>query len=355
MPISPAPSSSRGDLVLQPGYFTSSVYVKAVRDDITSLILLFHEQYSQNRPAQPFLLFKDIWTSQGWKWLHFKVFDDRARKAFLDVTMRLFLERMAKTEAPFSRVVALFGLYTFFYSQPKYTAPPLYSVSHISIPVDHYLSLKALPGVLTTEQLLPLQPRVICILSRLLTDQVFCILPRSELRPMNPGSLPREIYIEAGTVLPIDPNAPKKKGRPTKRDKAQKAKAALDGLDRWLEKTSCTTDGPREFNGMSFSAPMTHSLVKQAPAMAVVEYQVQKSQLLEYLDPADGRPSSGRTALKNASEQVVGRLKEAEELMPANETEAGAASSAVAGMQRIERVRGERGGVLSLLEGGGRV
>lgn len=44
------------------------------------------------------------------------------------------LERTVKTEAPFTRVTALFGLYIFFYTQIKDTVPPLYSTSHIPIP-----------------------------------------------------------------------------------------------------------------------------------------------------------------------------------------------------------------------------
>jgi hypothetical protein len=44
------------------------------------------------------------------------------------------LERTVKTEAPFTRVAALFGLYIFFYTQIKGTVPPLYSTSHIPIP-----------------------------------------------------------------------------------------------------------------------------------------------------------------------------------------------------------------------------
>ena len=44
------------------------------------------------------------------------------------------LERTVKTEAPFTRVAALFGLYIFFYTQIKNAAPPLYSTSRIPIP-----------------------------------------------------------------------------------------------------------------------------------------------------------------------------------------------------------------------------
>ena len=39
---------------------------------------------------QPFALFKQLWSSQGWCWFHFKVFDGRARESFLSVVLRLF-------------------------------------------------------------------------------------------------------------------------------------------------------------------------------------------------------------------------------------------------------------------------
>ena len=155
--IAPAPSASRGELILQPNYFTSSIYVRALRHDISILILRYYEACSQSALSNPFNLFKSLWLSQGWNWLHFKVFDDRSRQTFLDITLRLFLgefcrlfccswpnkrlsslEKTVKTEAPFTRVTALFGLYIFFYTQIKDTAPPLYSTSHITIPAGMY-------------------------------------------------------------------------------------------------------------------------------------------------------------------------------------------------------------------------
>jgi hypothetical protein len=80
----------RGNVALQPSYFTSSVYVKALREDITTLVHNFHEQYKEDN-TKPFALFKTLWNAQGWKWMHFKVFDSRTRETFLNVTVRLFL------------------------------------------------------------------------------------------------------------------------------------------------------------------------------------------------------------------------------------------------------------------------
>lgn len=39
---------------------------------------------------QPFSVFKQLWRSQGWCWLHFKVFDGRGRESFINVVLRMF-------------------------------------------------------------------------------------------------------------------------------------------------------------------------------------------------------------------------------------------------------------------------
>jgi len=88
----PAPSAGRGDVVLQPAFFTSVLYVQPFREDVSTLTKQFRERYSKRDLAvSPFSVFKQLWRSEGWKWLHFKVFDDRARGTFLLVTARIFL------------------------------------------------------------------------------------------------------------------------------------------------------------------------------------------------------------------------------------------------------------------------
>ncbi|KAF9566161.1 hypothetical protein CPC08DRAFT_815047 [Agrocybe pediades] len=232
MSIVPTPSSNRGDVILQPSYFTSSIYVTALRDDISTLILKYHEAFAaQPVVAKPFALFKAVWRSLGWPWLHFVVLDNRPRQAFLQVTARLFLEKMVKTEAPFMRVVALFGMYTFFYTQVKDAAPPLHYINNIPIPSDHYLSLLAIPESLTNPGFLVLQPHVQYILSCLQKDRIFFIVPKSDLGALNPRDLPREIIVDDDTAMSED--GQKRKGRPARREKAKKARLALDSLDEW--------------------------------------------------------------------------------------------------------------------------
>lgn len=86
----PSPTVSRGDLTLQPAYFTSSLFVNPLREDISHLIRLFAEKYLTGDLKEPFALFKKIWAEQGWSCFHFKVFDARSREKFVTVTLRLF-------------------------------------------------------------------------------------------------------------------------------------------------------------------------------------------------------------------------------------------------------------------------
>lgn len=92
MSTAAGPSANRGDLILQPSYFTSSLYVEPLREDLTTLVNLFAQRYVETwPPSEPFALFKRIWSEQGWCWLHFRVLDARSRETFINVTERIFV------------------------------------------------------------------------------------------------------------------------------------------------------------------------------------------------------------------------------------------------------------------------
>ncbi|KAF8640869.1 hypothetical protein AX17_000517 [Amanita inopinata Kibby_2008] len=330
MSVAPSPCASRGQLVLQPEYFTSCVYVQPLKQDITFLINLYHQQYTSSACQLPFALFKHLWVSQGWPWLHFKVYDDRSREAFLNVTLRLFLEKTADTEPAFTRAVALFGLYTFFYTQPpSNTAPPLHSVSHIPVPIDHYSSLKVLPSLLTTPDLLPLQPYTTTVLAALLKDDVFYITPCTTLHADNPRQLPRERILDDATY--VSPKMDKRKrGRPLKHDKAKKKKTALNQLQGWLEATS---HNPLPSSGDATARiESTHILLANPPETTLNDYRCQKSRLLDALSPARGPSGEGHDAIRGAGEIVLGRLRRVKELLP------DATPSELTGLERAEAV-----------------
>ncbi|ETW86933.1 hypothetical protein HETIRDRAFT_240617, partial [Heterobasidion irregulare TC 32-1] len=254
MSLTPSPSTGRGDLILQPSYFTSSLFVNPYRADVQRLLDLYAAEYAP--PAPPFALFKRVWKSQGWLWMHLKVFDDRSREAFLRVATRLFVERLVETEPPFTRAVALFALYIFYSTQPADACPALYMLRHVDIAVDTYTSLLSLPAALRPE-FEPLAPYATHVLKKLLAAKAFYILPPSTLHPYNPRTLPREIFVPddpspapsgastpapapaptlppAPTPIPTAPQPPKKRGRPSHADRLKKTRDAVASIDRWL-------------------------------------------------------------------------------------------------------------------------
>jgi hypothetical protein len=90
MSLAPTPSASRGDLILQPPFFTSSLFVVPFRADIERLIDLFVQEHAHHA-ARPFTLFKRLWEEQGWTYMHLKIFDARTRHTYLTVACRLFV------------------------------------------------------------------------------------------------------------------------------------------------------------------------------------------------------------------------------------------------------------------------
>ncbi|KAF5312220.1 hypothetical protein D9619_002882 [Psilocybe cf. subviscida] len=310
--IAPATSTTRGDVVLQPNYFTSSVYVKALRDDISTLVVRYHEAYSQAGMKQPFSQFKNVWKALGWTWLHFKVFDSRSRQTFLEVTVRLFLERTVKTEAPFTRAVALFGMYTFFYSQIKEGAPKLQFLTNIPIPYDQYATLMDMADSLSAPASAPLQPYVRYVLSCLRRDNVFLLLPKTDLAAMNPRELPREIYADDGIVF-TDVEGKKRKGRPPKREKGKKARLALEGLDEHL------------------SRPAISATADPAAAYLTDEYRALKTTVLQAVEANEDLPND---IIHSANREVLERMRELQGLMETSEP----STSEDAGAHRLEQV-----------------
>lgn len=163
----PPRSVGRGEVTIQPAFFTSSLFVHPLRDDIFNLIQTYIQTYTLHPTDQPFALFKKVWTQQGWPWLHLKILDARGRESFLNSVFRLFLgnsrcfvvfrrtelirivERTVVTEPVMFRVVGLFGLYTFYMSQPSTLNPAIHRVPQISIPCGMFECLRSIPMIPT--------------------------------------------------------------------------------------------------------------------------------------------------------------------------------------------------------------
>ncbi|EJF66802.1 hypothetical protein DICSQDRAFT_95569 [Dichomitus squalens LYAD-421 SS1] len=388
MSIAPEPSASRGEITLQPSYFTSSLYVDPLREDISKLIASFDDQFKDT--IEPFALFKKLWTDQGWCWLHMRAYDGRARQSFICTTERVFAERVADTEDPIARVVALFCLYTFYNTQPSTSAPPFYSVANIAVPMDIYRAMVSLPAVLHEEPLFRLRPYVVHILTTLLNAQTFYILPDSSLRAQNPTRLPREIFVPEGqgpsealhmtaateSAQQEGPNAaPKKKGRPSKRDKARKVKEALASLERYIDRNAVALPGqhPPHVLGPDNIAThphSTHVVFGQAPHATLNNYVDRRNELLaavhayslDSADTTDASRSRTKDALQRANEAVLLRLKQIDAMAAEQGLEVGGEGGEKTGLSRVERAVdelrqssgvGASGGILSLLEGAG--
>lgn len=175
MSVLPARSGNPGELALQPSFFTSSLFVDPLREDISSLLSAFcavlqaepepsdlGERTSATIPpagpsdavplassltTEPFVVFKRTWEAQGWSTLHWKAFDSRSRNSFVRTTCRLFLERALEGESLPIRAGALFGLYTFFCTQPESSYPPIHRVKYLEVAIgmDHLSFMFCLP------------------------------------------------------------------------------------------------------------------------------------------------------------------------------------------------------------------
>lgn len=217
---------------------------------------------------------------------------------------------------------------------------------------------------MTGLDLQPLRFPVVFILSCFLRDNVFFILPQTDLGVMNPRDLPREIVSNDTILLANNNSLPKKKGRPTKIEKSKRAKAALDTLEKWLETSACPPSNFQRNNPFTFSqsSDSRHILSTAAPLPALNDYQGDKARLLtrigtSYADTEGS--SSGTLALEKANKLVFERLQEAQSLVDPDE--APRDGIAIVGLERVERAIREvnssqvarKGGVLNLLEGAG--
>lgn len=222
-----------------------------------------------------------------------------------------------------------------------------------------------------------LAPYASQVLSALTNTKAFYILPVSKLGPYNPRMLPREVYIEevdemtegtapleseldqpvaglscTGEDAVMTAKVPKKKGRPSKREMAKRAKEAISGLDRWLERTDSvgrTADG----DGPVPSRARGQAVLSHAPTVSRANYGAQKMGVLgALLEREDGR---GVEALERANLAVLGRLKKIDAMAAERGMEVGGEGGELTGLSRVERASVElaKGGLLGLSEGAG--
>lgn len=241
-----------------------------------------------------------------------------------------------------------------------------------------------IPSTLEEPDLCPLKSYVTHVLTTMLDAQAFQIMPRSSLNAQNPSTLPREVFVpdgqEASMVLQASSSnapsheagtsaAPKKKGRPSKRDKIRKAKEALHSLDRYVDRTYLALHQDPYQLRMSAgpSAPGAgpvqagHMLFAQAPAGSLGHYSARKHELLGalYAGHPDGPEQA---ALRRINDSVLARLKQIDEMAAEKGLEVGGEGGDKTGLARVEKAVeelrqgtgvGASGGILGLLEGAG--
>ncbi len=224
-----------------------------------------------------------------------------------------------------------------------------------------------------------LAPYASQVLSALTNVNVFYILPVSKLGPYHPRLLPREVYIEdvdemaerdaltTPLEFEVDPPAPglngtgedavtrkvqKKKGRPSKRDMAKRAKEAVAGLDRWLERTESVSQVAGG-DGAGPSRARGQALLSHAPTGSRANYGAQKARVLgALLEREEGK---GVEALERANLAVLGRLRKVDAMVAERGMEVGGEGGELTGLGRVERAAGEmaNGGILGLSQGAG--
>ncbi|KAL5533999.1 hypothetical protein ACEPAG_459 [Sanghuangporus baumii] len=335
--VAPSSGASRGEVAIQPAYFTSSLFVDALRADVRELERIFSRTYhaqldelvdsngANTKTLKPFILFKQLWLHLGWQWLHLKVLEPRARETFLNTVLRVFLECTEPTASSTMRAVGLFSLYAFYMSQPSTSIPKKLQSAHgIPIPVDTLERLLDFPESLSGPQA-ALKPHVQYVLQILRPR--FLILPQSELQAQNPSILPREEVRNELDLEESDSNSNKgkKQGRPSKLEKAQRVRAAVVGLDRWLENSSCPLESiparldpaggaglwhaedeeTLEADPTIATGSTTHVTLSQRPIASLDSYREKKVTVVSLLHGSGHADVVGR-----AGGRVLRRLKE---------------------------------------------
>lgn len=194
---------------------------------------------------------------------------------------------------------------------------------------------------------------------------VFYILPQTSLFSQYPRTLPREL-VRDEVVLEEGVAHKKKAGRPSKSEKAHRMRAAVTGLERWLEKSSYPANNVHNTNDPAGAAGMwrgeertedmnlcmeneysTHIMLSQRPMATLNSYRNKKSVVVQLLEDTG---DSG--ALDRAGERIVRRLREIDAAAADQGLEVGTEGGDLSAIERVEAAVSERSS-LAMLEGGG--
>ncbi|KAG8905580.1 hypothetical protein FRB99_008638 [Tulasnella sp. 403] len=222
--LAPSPWSNRFlPPTLIPLFYTSNLFVDALREDVRDLLTAFEDRFAAGPDGtKPFPLFRSIWAEKDWNWLHLKCSEPHSRIDFLKTVFRVFIENIDSTKSASVQVAALFALYTFHGTQPP-ASTGFYSLKKIPIAIDTYTYMLSLPNSVPET----LSKHVLCILNTMVSESSFAILPESSLHPYSTRDLPN------ARVVPYD--YLQKTGRPSKPQVIVRTRAAVNRLDNWVD------------------------------------------------------------------------------------------------------------------------
>lgn len=191
---------------------------------------------------------------------------------------------------------------------------------------DRFKQLIGLSNTLASGQLVPLREPVLFVTATMIQDQIFYLLPSSETGSENPRALPREVLVTDPAITGIEAGGQRKRGRPSRREKAKRAQEALASLDSRLGSSPAETPIAED----SFS-----------------NYEREKAELMAALE------SGGNMgAVTQANTIVLERMREAQAAL--GDDGALVDPTRSAGVARVERVvQAGNVGVFGLLGGTG--
>ncbi|KZO89656.1 hypothetical protein CALVIDRAFT_603504 [Calocera viscosa TUFC12733] len=228
---------------LQPYYYTSSLFVEPLRADIADLLGKFKDAVNAKPDGEsPFQQFKRIWIETGWKWVHLLVLEERARKTFIEVVERCFLEVLNVSDDLVSSLGALFALYTFHTTQPS----ALFTIGHIDVPIDVHAVLRNLPSRLSGSR----KTEATYIVHHLSVS--FRLTPSSTLIPTLPHA----------TIVRVPKPTTMAHGRPTTKTRRENYLLSLRRLTREVDELNSIGDPSGEGEDFGLELPSAEEYVR---------------------------------------------------------------------------------------------
>ena len=98
----------KAGLILQPIFFRSLAFVEGCRRDVDRLLSEFSVALQANDvKGSPFTIFKALWRSTGWQYIHIAVVEQSLRAEWWDVVVRCFAGQLSFARESSSQLTAV--------------------------------------------------------------------------------------------------------------------------------------------------------------------------------------------------------------------------------------------------------